>query len=138
MSFKDSKTEGPVSYAEKESAVILASIMQKGLKDTKYGKQLLEKAGAHVPGAVPWEQEVSLNLEQQIRARLVVAPIFRSLDMKTNVMKLPMNPEAGLGTWIANSTFGTSTSAGATQVHQLQEVTLNAYKIATQESMAFE
>jgi HK97 family phage prohead protease/HK97 family phage major capsid protein len=137
MSFKGNEKEA-VSYAEKEAAVLLSVITQKGLGDTKYGRAMLEKAGAHVPGAVPWEQEVSLNLEQAIRARLVVAPIFRSLDMKTNVMKLPLNPEAGLGTWVTNAQFGTSNSAGATQVHQLQEVTLNAYKIATQESLAFE
>lgn len=138
MSFSEKGSQEATSYTERETAVLLASFASKSIGDTKYGRQMLEKAGAHVPGAVPWEQEVSLNLEQAIRARLVVAPVFRAIDMKTNVMKLPLNPEAGLGTWVANAGFGTSTSAGATQVHQLSEVTLNAYKVATQESIAFE
>jgi HK97 family phage prohead protease/HK97 family phage major capsid protein len=138
MSFSDKSGVEAVSLKEKETAFLLATLTHKGITDTKYGRQLLEKAGAHVPGAVPWEQEVNLNLENEIRQRLRVAPLFRSINMQTNVMKLPLNPEAGLGTWIANTAFGTTTSAGAAQTHQLAEVTLSAYKVATSEYLAFE
>lgn len=124
---------------QKETAILLSTIMKRGVTDTAYGKALVEKLGAHQPTAIDrWETEVSLNMEQAIRAKLVVANAFRSIDMKTNVMKLPLNPEAGLATWIQNNQFGTAASAGSTQVHQLQEVTLSSYKVATQESLAFE
>jgi HK97 family phage major capsid protein len=58
--------------------------------------------------------------------------------MQTNVMTIPVNPEAGLATWMANSSFGTTASPGAAQVHQLKEITLNAYKVATMEYLAYE
>lgn len=139
MSFSDTQAGADgISYKDKEKAVLLATITGKAIGDTKLGRQLLEKAGAHVPGAVPWEQEVSLNMEDAIRARLVVAPVLRSIDMQTNVMKFPLNPEAGLGTWIDNTSFGTTASSGAAVTHQLSEVTLSAYKVATHEYLAFE
>lgn len=135
MSFTDNKSE--VKYEDKEKAVLLAAITGKSIENTKFGKQLLEKAGAHQASAT-WELEVSTNMEAEVRRRLVVAPIIRSISMKTNVMTMPVNPEAGYGTWITNAQFGTTNSPGASQTHQLKEITLNAYKIATMEYLAYE
>ena len=137
MQFADGKQTG--DYAEREKAVLLAKMMNKSVQDTKFGRSLVEKAGAHVPSAT-WELEVSLNMENEVRRRLVVAPTLRSITMQTNVMTLPVNPEAGAATWIQNAEFGTSTgaSSGAQQTHQLKEITLNAYKVATKEYMAYE
>lgn len=136
MSFQDSKA-GEISYADKEKAVILAKMAGKGLAETAFGRQLVEKAGAHVPSAT-WELEVSLAMENEVRRRLVVAPLMRNISMQTNVMTIPVNPEAGTATWVTNAQFGTSASAGAAQTHQLKEVTLNAYKVATSEYLAYE
>jgi HK97 family phage major capsid protein len=58
--------------------------------------------------------------------------------MQTNVMKIPVNPEAGTAQWIDNTSFGSSTSAGNTAVHALKEITLSAYKVATNEYTAYE
>ena len=138
MTFADNKDKaGEVSYAEKEKAVILSRITGKSIQDTKYGRQLIEKAGAHVPSAT-WELEVSLAMEAEVRRRLVVAPILRNVSMQTNVMTIPVNPEAGYATWVTNAQFGTSNSAGSNATHQLKEITLNAYKVATNEYMAYE
>ncbi len=137
MSFQDGKS-GDVSYADKEKAVLLSKMTGKALGDTKFGRQMVEKAGAHVPGAVPWELEVSLNMENEVRRRLVVAPTLRNIAMQTNVMTMPVNPEAGLATWVTNAQFGTADSKGAAQTHQLSEITLNAYKVATTEYLAYE
>lgn len=144
MNFSDKKGE-EVSYAEKEKAVLLSKISRKSIEDTKFGKDLLVKAlGAGAAGSphLPtqtWEHEVSLNMENEVRRRLVVAPLVRSVNMQTNVMTFPLNPEAGYGAWIgASSSFGTTTSAGNTQTHTLKEVTLNAYKVATNEYLNFE
>jgi HK97 family phage major capsid protein len=145
MSFQEAK-DG-MSYADKEKAVFLAKMAGKSIDGTKTGRQLVEKYGAHLPSAT-WELEVSLNMESEVRRRLVVAPIFRNIAMQTNVMTIPVNPEAGLATWVTNADFGalaqtpaTSTagaSAGSTATHAIKEITLNAYKLATNEYTAYE
>lgn len=144
MKFSNSNPD-EISYAEKEKAVLLAKVANKGIVDTKFGRQLAEKAlgapttgiGAH-QASQTWEHEVSLNMEEEVRRKLVVAPIFRTIQMNTNVMSFPLNPEAGDAQWMANAAFGTTTSAGNTVVHQLKEITLNAYKVATNEYVAYE
>ena len=77
-------------------------------------------------------------MEAEVRRRLVMAPLFRGINMMTNVMTIPVNPEAGSATWITNAQFGTTDSPGAAQTHQLKEITLNAYKVATMEYLAYE
>ena len=143
MSFQDSK-DG-MSYADKEKAVMLAKMAGKSIDSTRLGRDLVQKYGAHVPSAT-WELEVSLNLESEVRRRLVVAPIFRNIAMQTNVMTIPVNPEAGTATWVTNGEFGTvpatlgaaGPSAGGNATHAIKEITLNAYKLATNEYTAYE
>ena len=144
MNFGDKNKSNDISYEDKEKAILLSVLSKKSVGDTKFGKQLLEKAlgagaatGAHLPSQT-WEHEVSLNMENEIRRRLVVAPLVRAIDMKTNVMSFPLNPEAGVATWITNAQFGTTASPGAAQTHQLKEVTLNAYKVSTMEYIGLE
>ncbi len=136
MSFQDGKS-GEMSYADKEKAVLLSKMNGKSIEASRLGRQLVEKYGAHVPSAT-WETEVSLNMENELRRRLVVAPNFRNIAMQTNVMTIPVNPEAGVATWVTNAQFGTSNSAGNTATHALKEITLNAYKVATNEYTAYE
>lgn len=136
MQFADGKS-GEMSYGDKEKALLLAKMTGKGLEGTKFGREMVQKYGAHVPSAT-WELEVSLNMENEVRRRLVVAPTLRNISMQTNVMTIPVNPEAGVATWMANTAFGTAASAGATQTHALKEITLNAYKVATNEYLAYE
>ena len=147
MTFADGKQGGP-SYKEKETAVLLANFTRKNLTDTKYSQDLIQKYGQHLPSAT-WELEVSLNMEEDIRRKLIVAPLFRTIDMKTNVMTIPLNPDAGLASWAQNSDFGASASAGGTTAtttgtigsaspHALKEITLNAYKVATKEYLNYE
>lgn len=136
MTFQDGRN-GDVSYADKEKAVLLSKMSGMALGDTKFGRSMVEKAGAHVPSAT-WELEVSLNMENEVRRRLVVAPTLRNISMQTNVMTIPVNPEAGVAQWMANTAFGTTASAGNNATHQLKEITLNAYKVATNEYLAFE
>ncbi len=136
MQFTDGKA-GEMSYADKEKAVILAKMAGKALGDTKFGAEMVQKYGAHLPSAT-WELEVSTNMENEVRRRLVVAPNLRGITMQTNVMTIPVNPEAGVATWMANTAFGTTASAGNTDTHALKEITLNAYKVATNEYVAYE
>lgn len=143
MSFQEAK-DG-MSYGDKEKAVFLAKMAGKSIDGTRLGRDLVQKYGAHVPSAT-WEMEVSLNLESEVRRRLVVAPIFRNIAMQTNVMTIPVNPEAGTATWVTNAEFGAvpatlgaaGPSAGGNATHALKEITLNAYKLATNEYTAYE
>lgn len=147
MQFSDTKAD-TMDYADKEKAVLLAKAMGRSIEGTKFGRQMVEKYGAHVPSAT-WELEVNLSLEAEVRRRLVVAPLFRNINMQTNVMTIPVNPEAGTATWVTNAQFGTSNSAGGSTAttgatpgsgspHLLKEITLNAYKVATNEYLAYE
>jgi len=136
MSFVDNGA-ARMDYADREKAVLLSKMAGKDIRDTAFGRELLEKAGTHVPSAT-WELEVSMNMEAEVRRRLVVAPLLRQVPMKTNVMSIPVNPEAGSATWINNTSFGASASAGTQANHALKEVTLNAYKLATLEYLAYE
>jgi HK97 family phage prohead protease/HK97 family phage major capsid protein len=136
MSFQEPGKSG-VDYSDKEKAVILSKMSGKSIEATKFGRQLVEKAGPHVASAT-WELEVSLNMENEVRRRLVVAPTLRNISMQTNVMTLPVNPEAGMAQWVTNAQFGTNDSKGNTATHQLKEITLNAYKLATNEYLNYE
>ena len=147
MQFGDTKP-GEMSYADKEKAVLLAKAMGRRVEDTKFGAQMVQKYGAHLPSAT-WELEVNLNLEAEVRRRLVVTPLLRQISMQTNVMTIPVNPEAGTATWVTNAQFGSSASSGGTSAatgfapgvgspHALKEITLNAYKVATNEYLAYE
>ena len=144
MTFTDNKQDG-MQYADKEKAVLLAKMAGKSLESTAFGRDMVQKYGAHVPSAT-WELEVSLNLESEVRRRLVVAPLFRNIQMATNVMTIPVNPEAGTATWVTNAQFGSApatlgaagASAGTTATHAIKEITLNAYKVATNEYTAYE
>ena len=148
MSFADKNDNDPVSITEKTHAVMLGSVLGKSITDTKYGRGLIEKAGAHVPGATPWELEVSLSMENELRRKLVIAPLFRQIAMKTNVMSIPVNPEAGYANWATtsgpantfsgNTTLDLASGGGSPVRHQLKEVTLNAYKVATKEYLGYE
>ena len=136
MSFSDNGSRD-AEYADKEKAFLLSKMTGKAIDATKFGRQLVEKIGPHQAGAT-WETEVSLRMEEEVRRRLVVSPILRQVAMQTNVMTMPLNPEAGYGTWVTNAQFGTDASSGAAQAHQLKEITLNAYKLATREYMNYE
>lgn len=135
--FTDKGNAADATLREKEVAVLLARCLGKSVQDTKYFGTLTEKYGAHVPSAY-WEDQVSTTLESEIRNQLVLAPIFTQLTMPSNILRLPVNPEAGYGTWVLATSFGGTDSSGAEATHVLKEVTLTAYKLATKEFLTYE
>jgi HK97 family phage major capsid protein len=138
MNFDDKKQQaGEPTLNEKTTAVLIAKALGKPMLETKFGKELIEKAGPHVASAY-WEDQVSTNMQEEIRRLLVVAPLFTQLQMPSSILRLPVNPEAGYGTWVAASSFGTSSSSGAAGTHVLKELTLTAYKLATKEFLTYE
>ncbi len=149
MQFTDTKA-GDLSYDQKEKAVLLSKITGKSIEETNFGRSIITKyssdANATPAGAggqfrlwsATWETEVSTAMENEVRRRLVVAGTLRSVPMSNPIMKVPLNPEAGYATWVTNAQFGTNNSSGATATHRLKELTLNSYKLATREYIAFE
>jgi len=125
------------SMDEKATAVLVAKAMKSGIEATKYYGQLKEKYGAHVPSAY-WEDQVSTAMQEEIQRRLVVEPVFTNLNMPSSILRLPLNPEAGYGTWVATTSYGTTDSSGAAGTHVLKEITVTAYKLATKEFLTYE
>jgi HK97 family phage prohead protease/HK97 family phage major capsid protein len=146
---------GPeISYAEKEKAVLISKILRKPMQETKFGKQLLEKAQAAFGGGrMPntnsmgelWETEISTTLESEMRRQLVVAGSIRTTAMSNPVMRIPVNPDTGDdANWVIGAqqyeknNYGADASSGTARTHALKEVVLTAYKLATKEYIAFE
>jgi HK97 family phage prohead protease/HK97 family phage major capsid protein len=155
MQFIEPK-DGDVPFAEKEKAVFISKITGRPLEETQYGREILQKyasggtAGAvgssgaggkiRLPGA-NWETEVSLNMEEEMRRRLVVAGTIRQIAMSQPFMKIPINPDTDANaTWVTNAQFATDTgvSSGDARTHALKEIDLSSNKLATKEYVAFE
>lgn len=142
MTFVQGQDNGQAPYADVEKAILLSKISGKSITETTFGKELVTKyAGtqpsAHLPNST-WDTQVSLNMEAEVRRKLVIANTLNSIAMNQPVMKIPVNPEAGYGTWVTTAQYGTTNSSGATGSHQLTDITLSAYKLATREYLAFE
>lgn len=142
MTFVQGQDNGQAPYADVEKAILLSKISGKSITETNFGKELVTKyAGtqpsAHLPNST-WDTQVSLNMEMEVRRKLVIANTLNSIAMNQPVMKIPVNPEAGYGTWVTTAQYGTTSSSGATGSHQLTDITLSAYKLATREYLAFE
>ena len=143
MTFMDREADSKVASKEVETAVILSKILNKSIEDTAFGKQLLEKAGPHVAGMTEdWEQTFSTTLNSEIREKLVVEPLFRSIEMTAPTMHMPINPEAGYGEWIAGTypPLGSTdnSSTGTPVTHALADTTILAHKLASKEYIAYE
>ena len=149
MTFADKNNAEGISFADKETAVMLSKISGKSLADTKFGRDLIEKAAATHSTRLPelkWELEVSMRMEEEVRRRLVVAPTLRNIAMQSNVMAIPVNPETGLAQWVTNAQFGAvpatlgtaGASAGNTETHAIGEIILNTFKLATNEYISYE
>lgn len=144
MSFEDSNAVR-ASVQEVDSAVLLSKAMGRRLEDTKFGKQLVEKAGVspHLGSTTEtWEEEFSMRLESDIREQLIMEPMFRTVSMNAPTMHIPVNPEAAYGEFIARtypplrSTDGAST--GTAQDHEIIDTVLTAHKLVAKEYLGDE
>lgn len=101
-----------VSEEDMVNAHILGVVTQKGMENTKFGRQVLEKAanansGVRVPGD-DFEQIVSTAVERDIELELVLDPMFRKINMTSASMIVPTMPDSGYASWSANSFDPTS------------------------------
>lgn len=116
-------------------AVLLSKITRKELGETRLGKQLLEKAAANASSSFKapsdlWEQTLSNTLEEEIQLQLVVAPMFREIQLQAAKQVISVNPDMGYADWVNSTNYGSTASTSPTVTKTLTEVTLMAPKLA--------
>jgi len=142
MTFEDRATRPDIKAKDIDNAVMIAKVLGRKVNETRFGGQLIEKAGPHLTNMnEDWEQQFSLRLENDIRQRLVVEPVVtRRIPMQAPSFHFPTNPEAGYGEWIASTDFRSAdgSSTGTAADHTLLDKTLIAYKLAAKEYLGYE
>jgi len=143
MAFMDKGAAGTISDADIDSAVLLAKSLGRSIDDTAFGKKLAEKAaaGPHISTMLAgWEEQYNTRVYDDIKNRLVVEPLFSSITMSQPTMYLPINPEAGVASWVDPANYGSATgaSSGTAATHALTENTLKSYKLASKEYISDE
>jgi HK97 family phage prohead protease len=97
---------------EMEDAFMLARVTGKGY-ETKFAQNLMEKVNAHssvTVSSADFEQTVSTNIERDIQNELILAPLFREIQLNSASMIIPIMPDSGYAeiTASAGSTTGTN------------------------------
>ena len=83
--------------------------------DTPYGKSVMEKVNTHSGvqvSSADFEQIVSTNVERDIQNELVLAPLFREIQMNSANMIIPILPDAGYAEFTTNQTASGSSPHG--------------------------
>lgn len=100
---------------EMENAFLLARITGKGY-ETEYAKAVLQKANTmssvSVASSDNLEREVSLNIEREIQLELVLAPLFREIQMNSASMILPIMPDTSYASISNAAGSGSGTPPG--------------------------
>lgn len=99
------------NYKDVETAVLLSRALRKGVGDTEFGKQLMEKFNTHstvTVGTDRLETTVTTNIEKDIEAALILKPLFREIVMNSAQQSFPIAPDAGY----AEITSATTASGG--------------------------
>lgn len=141
MSFSDKAGTSAASEKDVDTAIMLSKAMGRSISDTKYGKGLIEKAnvGDHLASTTgEWELEFSTRIFEDMRQNLVIEPLFTTLPMNARVMQLPINPEAGVATWVQSSEYKAATSSGTAAEQLVQDTNITAHKLATKEYLGYE
>ena len=83
--------------------------------DTPYAKSVMEKVNAHSGvqvSSADFEQIVSTNVERDIQNELVLAPLFREIQMNSANMIIPILPDSGYAEFTTNQVASGSSPHG--------------------------
>ena len=113
--------------------------------DTNYAKNVMKAVNAQAGVEVSsdnFEQLVSTSIERDIQNELVLAPLFREIQMNSANMIIPVLPDAGYAEFTSAQTAGGSNpkgnleargaALGANDGVDLTEVTLSTKKLISQ------
>jgi HK97 family phage prohead protease len=138
---------------EMEKAFLLGRITGKGY-DTNLAKEVMQKANTMssiIVSSDTFEREVSTNIEREIQLELVLAPLFREIQMNSASMVLPIMPDtsyaqisnavgSGSGSYAAGSlderAGGTWSQTGTGML--LREIDLRTIKMVAKSYLANE
>ena len=154
MTFENPGFKKPViADAEIDAAVLVAKAKGVPVTETKYFKDIIKAAGAHVDqmdgisssSGEEWENLFSTRLYQDIQDKTVIEPLFTNrVKMNSRSMVFPYNPEAGNAAWIAEGNYRSNlypaTSSGSTGVavdHNPLDNTIKAEKLAAKEYLGY-
>lgn len=140
----DQNTRHGMIYASK--------LFDKDITELKTFKDFVTKSGMEHwdSGVGEWEEEYSTTVQNALRENLIVEPLFTSIPMSTPTMNMPINPDAGVATWVNDAALrsslnpaaetgdGTDTSTGVAVDHTIGEQTMIARKLATREYIGYE
>mgnify|MGYP003571981322 FL=1 len=149
MSFENSGSRSVITPKEIDTAVMVGKILGKDIDKTKYGSELITKAGDHLGGmATPddWETLFSTRLYDDIMHKTVIEPLFTNrIPMTSRTMYFPWNPDAGYAEWVPDTQYKSSagdnpnsTGAAAGQTHLIKDNLLKAEKLAAKEFLGYE
>ncbi|NDD83891.1 HK97 family phage prohead protease [bacterium] len=103
--------------ADLRDAHVLGTVLNKGW-NTKFGKSVIEKANSMSGGAMPadltmsaYETIVSTSIERDIQNGLVLAPLFREIQLNAASMVIPILPDAGYAEFTTAKTSATTNTA---------------------------
>ena len=111
-------------------AHLLGVMTGKGLENTAYGRDVIEKAGVTYASAAPnIATEVSGQIEKEIMRELRLARAFREIQINSQAQVLPIQQDTGLATFQtgAATSGNLTTRGGATP--QPAQVVLKAYRL---------
>ncbi len=111
-------------------AHLLGVMTGKGLENTAYGRDVIEKAGVTYASAQPnIATEVSGQIEKEIMRELRLARAFREIQINSQAQVLPIQQDTGLAAFQtgAATTGNLTTRGGATP--QPAQVVLKAYRL---------
>ena len=111
-------------------AHLLGVMTGKGLENTAYGRDVIEKAGVTYASAAPnIATEVSGQIEKEIMRELRLARAFREIQINSQAQVLPIQQDTGLATFQTGAaTSGNLTTRGGS-APQPAQVVLKAYRL---------
>lgn len=127
--------------AEAEKAVLLGYVMQKGIEETEFGAQLVEKVNQSSSIEVSsdsYETVFSARILRDIQDLLVVGALFPELPMTTANLTMQIEPDSGEATWVGAATYGTTATTGNEITAALTDITFTTHKLAARAYMTDE
>ena len=125
---------------------ILSKALKKPLDQIESQKRLVEKVNADSSvqvSSADFEQRVSTELMRDIELELVIAPMFRTINLTSASQILPIAPDTGYATHQASGTTlpgtkpnGLLNEVGGSQPYSLNEVILRTDKLVSKAYLA--
>ena len=111
-------------------AHLLGVMTGKGLENTVYGRDVIEKAGVTYASAAPnIATEVSGQIEKEIMRELRLARAFREIQINSQAQVLPIQQDTGLATFQTGAATAGNLQTRGGAAPQPAQVVLKAYRL---------